>query len=148
MATGKELRKIARSRIKSSNILFNNRQYDAAAYLSGYALECALKAAICKKLSLNKYPEKGYEDKLINLFHSHDLEILLTLSDLRKSIFNMNLPPSQLSRNWSTMVRLWKVNMRYDPIGKITNSDASEMYNALMDGQEGIINWISRKRKW
>jgi len=50
MITRTELRNLAKARLKESKILFDSKQYDVATYLSGYAIELALKARICRTL--------------------------------------------------------------------------------------------------
>ncbi|MEK8021038.1 MAG: HEPN domain-containing protein, partial [Candidatus Parabeggiatoa sp.] len=55
-------KKIARSRLQESEILFSNRKYDAAVYLSGYAIELALKARICKTLKWSQFPDSSIKN--------------------------------------------------------------------------------------
>ena len=43
-----DLRKLAKIRLKEAQILLKNGNYDGAYYLSGYVVECGLKACIAK----------------------------------------------------------------------------------------------------
>ena len=52
MLTRKSLRSISGAKLEAAKILYNAGDYDTAGYLLGYVVECALKAAICKKLNL------------------------------------------------------------------------------------------------
>jgi hypothetical protein len=45
-----ELQKLSDTRIEDAEVLRRNRRYDAAYYLAGYAVECALKARIVRVL--------------------------------------------------------------------------------------------------
>ncbi|MEN8219542.1 MAG: HEPN domain-containing protein, partial [Pseudomonadota bacterium] len=56
-----ELRKLARARLKEAQLLFAVKRYDAATYLSGYAIEMALKARICQTLKWTDFPETNKE---------------------------------------------------------------------------------------
>jgi hypothetical protein len=56
-----ELRKLARARLKEARLLFAVKRYDAATYLSGYAIETALKARICQTLKWTYFPETNKE---------------------------------------------------------------------------------------
>lgn len=67
MANGPTLRKISIARVKSARLLIDAEDWDGAAQMMGLALECALKAACCKALGLNTYPEK-HSDKHIPAF--------------------------------------------------------------------------------
>ena len=53
-----ELQLISKTRLKEVKILYQNRLYDGAIYLSGYVIETALKARICRILN-DDYPETG-----------------------------------------------------------------------------------------
>ena len=61
MLTRKELQKIARARLKDAQILFQNRRYEGAAYLCGYAIELWLKARICRTLGWEGFPSTNRE---------------------------------------------------------------------------------------
>jgi HEPN domain-containing protein len=80
MITRTELRNLAKARLKESKILFDSKQYDIATYLSGYAVELALKARICRTLRGTEFPPNGKEFKGFHAFKTHDLDVLLILS--------------------------------------------------------------------
>ncbi len=50
MLDKKEVKKIARARLKDAEVLAASRRYEGAIYLCGYAVELGLKARICKTL--------------------------------------------------------------------------------------------------
>jgi len=84
LPTPQELKKLARSRLQESEILFSNRKYDAAVYLCGYAIELALKARICKTLKWSQFP--GASIKNPQTFKTHHLETLLGLSGIENKV--------------------------------------------------------------
>lgn len=45
----KDLKLVAEVRLREAEALLNKRYYDGAYYLTGYAVECALKSCIAKK---------------------------------------------------------------------------------------------------
>lgn len=50
-----DLQKLARIRLKEAKVLLDNRQYSGAYYLSGYVIECALKACIAKQTRKERF---------------------------------------------------------------------------------------------
>ena len=54
MPTRTELIAISKTRFKEVRVLYRNRLYDGANYLSGYVIETALKARICKIQAHNR----------------------------------------------------------------------------------------------
>lgn len=76
-----ELQQLARLRIREANILFQNGSYSGAYYLSGYTIECALKACIAKKTKRHDFPDKDF----INKSYVHNLEQLIGLPVLKTS---------------------------------------------------------------
>ena len=145
MASGKELKAIAKSRLKASKILARHRDYDGAVYLMGYALECCLKATICKRLNLVQYPDKSGSKDKDAIFKTHKLDILRTLSGLENDLGLKSA--TRRYENWSEFT-IWSVEMRYDPIGTFTKEGAERMYEALTEKPDGIITWINKHRKW
>jgi hypothetical protein len=67
--TGPKFQRLAELRIGDSGILLQNNRWEGAYYLAGYAVECALKACICKAIPGNKFPDRETEPKL----YSHDI---------------------------------------------------------------------------
>ena len=75
----RELRMLARERLRDARLLLKHGRYSAAYYLGGYVIECALKACVDKQIKRNDFPDK----KFINDAYTHDLVKLLDLADLR-----------------------------------------------------------------
>jgi HEPN domain-containing protein len=125
MLTRKELQKIARARLKDAQILFQNRRYDGAAYLCGYAIELWLKARICRTLGWEGFPSTNREFQSLLSFKTHDLDILLKLSGVEKKI------KTRFLAEWS-VISAWRPEVRYQPIGTIKRGDAKMMIESAM----------------
>jgi HEPN domain-containing protein len=54
-----EFQRLAETRIADARALFEAGRNDAAFYLAGYAVECALKACIAKKTREHDFPAKS-----------------------------------------------------------------------------------------
>lgn len=120
MISRNELRKIARARIKDSEILYKTRRYDGAVYLCGYAVEAVLKARICRALKWPDFPSTRGEFQSYQSFKTHDLDVLLKLSGLETKI------KTQYSREWAN-VAAWDPEVRYKSIGTTRRIDAFNM---------------------
>ncbi|MDM8557844.1 HEPN domain-containing protein [Candidatus Parabeggiatoa sp. HSG14] len=137
MPTRNELKELAKLRLKEAETLFNADLYDGAVYVSGYVIEFALKARICKLLDINEYPSSG---KLKSAYAVHNFEQLLLLSGLQKKI---SLAHAELHTNWSIIIP-WSPEMRYQSKGTISKSKAEEILNAVRDEPNGVLKWIMK----
>lgn len=54
-----DLQKLARLRLREARALLDRDLYPGAYYLSGYVVECALKACIAKSTKKFDFPDKG-----------------------------------------------------------------------------------------
>ncbi len=136
MATYDELKDLAGLRLREAEALFAAGMYEGAAYISGYVVELALKARICRLLDVADYPDKG---ELKRVYAVHDLEQLLLLAGLRRTLDPMNQP---LFDNWSTAAP-WKPERRYAAMGSVNRQDAEDILNAIRDGNHGVLTWIT-----
>lgn len=139
MPTRNELKKLARVRLREAKALLDHRLYDGACYLSGYVVELALKARICKILDLDEYPDTG---EISKSFKTHRLDELLKLAGLQKK-FNMAKVSVPFWRNWS-LVTEWSEQFRYSPVGTNPRTRAVEVINALENEENGILTWIAK----
>src|SRR6266496_4207823 len=64
--------RLAELRLTDAKALIDQERYEAAYYIGGYAVECALKACIAKKTREFEFPNKD-SSKL----YTHRLEVLL-----------------------------------------------------------------------
>lgn len=151
MANGKQLWELSQARLKSATTLMEASDWDAAAYMMGYALETALKAACCRSLDLNEYPDKTNIKMTNNYFMTHNFSQLLTISGFSKQ-FEASGPP-ELSSKWSEFLQYYPPNwtiMRYEPdtIVNFNSINTSRLYEILYTAEDSIINTIKANQKW
>lgn len=150
MASRKDLAQLTKARLKTVSILMINDDWDMAAYMMGYSLETALKAATCKTLRVDQYPDiKSYKnEKIGNYFMTHNFDMLLLVSGL-SDIFSVDGDPSAF-QNWSDFTQEFSgewTNMRYLS-GKFDSAKTNTLYKALYEDHDSIIKTITRRRKW
>src|SRR5437764_991419 len=79
-----ELQQLAQERIRDAKVLLAAKQWSAAYYLAGYAVECALKSCILAFIERTGFifVEKKYAEQC----WTHDLEVLLKLAGLEPGL--------------------------------------------------------------
>jgi HEPN domain-containing protein len=123
MISRTELRKIARGRLRDAEVLLHFRRYDGAVYLCGYAVECALKARICRTLRWPEFPSTRGEFQNLQTFKTHDLDLLLGLTGREARI------KTRLLYEWSVIAQ-WDPEVRYKPMGSAKRVDAEMMISS------------------
>ena len=73
-----DLQQLARLRLREARVLLDNRHYEGAYYLLGYAIECAFKACIARQTRRFDFPDR----KFVHDIYTHDLNKLLNVSGL------------------------------------------------------------------
>lgn len=124
MITVKDLKVVAKARLKDAHILYSYKRYDAATYLCGYSVELALKAKICNTLNWKGFPENNREFQNRQSLKTHDLDTLLMFFGIEDKIKNHFLA------EWS-VVSSWKPENRYKPVGSESKSGTEDMINAV-----------------
>lgn len=130
-----DFREIARIRLREAEVLLKNRQYSGAYYLSGYVVECALKACIAKQTRRYDFPDK----KKATDSHTHNLEALVKQAGLWVELENRRKMEPAFDVNWS-LVKDWSEQSRYE---KWQRSHAEELYNAVSDSTNGVFAWLT-----
>jgi HEPN domain-containing protein len=130
---------ISEIRRRDAATLLKARQYSGAYYLTGYAVECALKACVAKQVRRYDFPDR----KLANEVFTHDLEKLMSLAGLAPELKKEMETNKHLELNWA-VVKDWSESSRYE-IG-ITEAQARDLYSACTARKDGVLNWI--KRRW
>jgi HEPN domain-containing protein len=131
-----DLQQLADDRVLDAEALLNAGRWSGAYYISGYAVECALKACIAKQTSLHDFPDKNLAQKA----YTHDLQDLLDLAGLNLQLKLDTMPASNpsLGNNWQ-LVKDWNERARYQPK---TEVQARELYDAVTDTANGVLQWI------
>ena len=133
------LQQLAELRLKDAEALLVAGQWDAAYYLLGYCIECALKACVAKQFRLHEVPDK----ELVISFYTHRLDKLLTISGVKSEMENHARTDSSFEIKWNT-VRDWSETKRYE-VG-ITEAFARGMYDAVTNTASGVLPWL--KTQW
>ena len=124
MIAAKDLRTIARARLRDAKVLLLAKRFDGAVYLCGYAVELALKARICRTLRWSEFPERANEFQGLQSLKTHDLGLLLRLSGVRDRI------TAKYVAEWS-VVADWTPEQRYQVIGQSTPQQAADMVRCV-----------------
>lgn len=150
MTTGTDLRNLTYKKIKTVKRLVNDDEWEAAAYLMGYILECALKAASCKSLRLSTYPPVRSKGEEGHGFKTHEFEQLLIISGLNDLFGKLSADPSY--DNWSAFTTAYPGNwtkMRYEDVSeKFDEVTVKGLTKNLYDGAESVIETIKKSRRW
>jgi HEPN domain-containing protein len=120
MISRTDLRRIARARLRDSEVLYHNGCYDGSVYLCGYAIEFALKARICRTLRWPAFPSTSREFQSYVSFRTHNLDVLLSLSGAEEKI------RTGYVTEWS-YITAWDPEVRYRPIGSVTRIQAGDI---------------------
>lgn len=96
---------------------------DAAYYLAGYAVECALKACIAKSYNQHDWPEKQF----VSDGHTHSLSRLLQLAKLDVAFLADTSGNPDLGQNW-TIVKDWNERARYE---RHSDAEAQQLIDAM-----------------
>ena len=134
MLTRITLQRLARARLQDAQTLWQEKRYDAAYYLAGYAIECALKAWIAKQTPRHAFPDKDR----VNRAHQHKLAELLALVGDR-ALFDAELRADpKLEDDWSNVQR-WSPASRYE-LQTGTRLEVRDMLKSV----EGVLKCLSR----
>lgn len=118
-------------------MLLDGNRWSAAYYVSGYAVECGLKACVLKRVADEPqiiYADKKFSEKCWT--HSiEDLVLLANLAETRDSDAKLN---EELKGNW-LIVKDWKETARYT---MNSEQQARKLYNAITHRPNGVMIWI------
>lgn len=130
-----DLQNLALTRLEEVEVLLNNHKYSGAYYLSGYVIECALKACIAKQTQEFDFPDK----KTVMDSYTHDLEKLVKVAKLDKELKSLLNDPD-FSLRWLE-VRDWSEESRYQTHNR---QKALDIYSAITDPTHGVLQWLQQ----
>ncbi len=94
-----DLQRLAKERLRDTKALLAARRWSGAYYLAGYAVECALKARIAKKMKAEEFPDKPLADRC----WTHDVERLMAVAGLEPDLEAAMAADPFLAENWATV---------------------------------------------
>lgn len=124
MISKQNIRELINQRLKDSDALISKRRYNAALYISGYALELVLKLKICKIFKFTQgFPENKIEFRYYQNTAKQNLLLSKTIKniqdirnhDLNKLLFYSGAEYKvrlNLTFEWAAVVG-WSPEMRY-----------------------------------
>ena len=136
--TRRELRELALIRLKEARVLLRNGYYDGAYYLSGYCIECALKACVAKRTRRYEFPDK----KTADASHTHKLSELIRVAQMEDAHIEEVGQDVVFGANWN-IVKEWSEQSRYK---KHLPKSAEDILSAVADRRHGVLRWI--KQRW
>jgi hypothetical protein len=133
-----DFRQLAMIRIREARVLLNAGCFDGAYYLTGYAVEFALKACIAKTTRRSEWPEL----ERVRDSHIHELRRLVVVADLQTLLDNETNLDRIFADHWETVKR-WSEKTRY-----LFNDEAKArtLFKAVTDRQHGVMRWL--KNYW
>jgi HEPN domain-containing protein len=129
------LRTLAGSRLEEARVLLENKLWTGAYYMTGLAVECALKSCLAGAVKEHDFPDK----KFVNDMYVHNLERLFELNGALWDALQADMRiDAELNANWRT-VKDWDDGKRYDIVGGL---EALALYEASTDAGSGVMEWI------
>jgi HEPN domain-containing protein len=131
----RDLQALAETRLQEAQVLFQNRKFDGAYYLAGYAIECAIKACVAKKTQRFDFPDKS----LATQAYTHNLTELLKPAGLAQILEQEFRGDPTLEVRWG-VVKDWNEQSRY---GTHSRKKAKDMIDAVGEPQ-GVLACIRK----
>jgi hypothetical protein len=131
--TRHEFQQLARMRLKDARTLIQNGNIEAAYYLTGLAVECALKACIAKGTKRHDFPPN---QNAIKEIYTHDLVTLVRAARLQSPLDAERRKNAGFSSKWD-VVKDWNINSRYATGGL----NAKALLKAVA-GKNGVMQWL------
>ena len=125
---------LATARLADAKALFAAECWPGLYYVSGYAVECALKARIAKQTKAEDFPDQEIAAKC----HTHNLAILVVLAGLKDNLDTTKLTNPTFAKHWE-IAKDWSEQARYE---LTPESQARELYQAIIDPRDGVLTWI------
>jgi HEPN domain-containing protein len=135
LLTENQLLQLVLERRRDAQALFEKERYNGSVYMAGYAVECALKASICRQMNELKMP--GY-------LATHDLARLsgqLPLSDGPRILLwtAMEKEPA-IRRAFLQLSDAWSSEMRYET--RVLDRQAAM---EILAAATQITDWLRRQ---
>ncbi len=132
-----DLQALTRARLRDARALLRAKRYDAAYYVAGYAVECALKACIAKGTREFDFPEK----EVVLRSYTHDVRELVRTANLGSELERQSRRDARFAVQWKLLVN-WDEQSRYEE-GR-TYTDAKGLYFAITSRQHGVLTWLRK----
>jgi HEPN domain-containing protein len=132
-----ELRQLAEDRIADAVALLAAGRWSGAYYVTGYAVECGLKACIAKLTNQDDFPP---DRRFVEECYTHSLDKLINASGLKAGLDAEMARDVAFFQNWS-VAKSWQESSRYEQRSEV---QARELYAAVADDNNGVLQWVRR----
>ncbi|MDR0337430.1 MAG: hypothetical protein LBI18_10100 [Planctomycetaceae bacterium] len=153
MQTPQEIESLAWERLDEAHILYENKKFDGAFYLAGYAVELILKVRICNLFNIpNLFEESSQSINIITGISElrrsvkiHNLQLLLVYSGLKKEFdIKVRNDPNFEDIN-SYLIQKWSEQSRYHVVGTVPPTIIHQVLELLGNRERGILRWLLDK---
>ena len=134
----REFQKLARMRLSDARALIKSGNIEGAYYLTGLAVECALKACIAKNTKRHEFPPNL---NIVRDIYSHDLGKLIVAANLQMALDAERRKNADLDSKWTLVIKNSNVNSRY----RVGGLNARDLYRAAA-GRNGVMQWL--RQRW
>jgi len=135
--TRREFQQLARMRLKDARVLMQRGSVEGAYYLTGLAVECAVKACIAKNTKRHDFPPN---QSTVRDIYTHDLIKLMKAAGLQTALDTETTRNNSFDKSWG-VVKVWNVDSRY----MTTGLNARDLYRAVV-GRDGVMQRL--RRRW
>jgi hypothetical protein len=129
-----EFKELAAIRLREASALSRVGEWSGVYYLSGYAVECGLKAVGVKQFRASTLPDKNAVEKL----YTHDLRSLVKAAGLLPHLDAALKSDQALNGNWG-LVKDWNEASRYKTWSQ---TEAMDMLSSISDRRHGVMKWV------
>lgn len=129
-----EFQELSRLRANEGKCLLDAGLYAGSYYLTGYAVECGLKAVIARNCERFQFPDKGFATAC----YTHDLRVLIKLAGLQPAFVETMNSCGAFRENWEA-VSEWNEVARYR--SKVSANKAQCLYIACAGRPKGVLTW-------
>ncbi len=122
--------------MREARALLRAGHHDGAYYLTGMAVECAIKACIAKRTRRYEFPER---DRVVESY-THDLAKLIRTAGLQAEL-NRDVAGDPAFARACNYVKDWTVDSRY---AGNSRQAAETLYQAVTTRNSGMLRWIRK----
>ena len=139
LLTRDKLRQLSDNRLQEADVLLKTGLWTGAYYLTGLAVECALKSCLAGAVREHDFPDKDF----VNRMYVHNLTKLFELNGALWAQFQADIKvDAKLNINWS-VVKDWDDGKRYEQVDELA---ARQLYDAATEAGSGVLEWV--RGKW
>jgi hypothetical protein len=137
-----DLQQLAKERLLDAEALMAASRWSFAHYAAGYAVECALKACLLKRMVFTGWVFDDNAKKFAEECRTHDFSTLIKIAGMLDEL-NLRKKKSlaeagRFHVNWE-VVNEWKVTNRYD---EKSEAEPRKLIAAIIDEPDGVMTWI------